>query len=128
MTIQDPRQCRFCVHFMTETDIELVNYNCDAGHFPSREDRNQYPELAPACTDFGLNQRPGSRWSQLQAITGGLASQPSPVICDGCNVRSPHEHRCHGDDAWVCGRATGQPCQCPPCAEAKSFVASLHVP
>ncbi len=21
-----------------------------------------------------------------------------PKLCDGCNVRKPHEHRCHGND------------------------------
>lgn len=27
-------------------------------------------------------------------------------ICDGCNVREPWEHRCHGE-----------PCQCEECAD-----------
>jgi len=35
-----------------------------------------------------------------------------PRICDGCNVREPWEHRCHGARAVVRGQQTGLPCQC----------------
>lgn len=34
------------------------------------------------------------------------------VICDGCNVPPPHEHRCHAHQAQVSGMPTGQACQC----------------
>jgi hypothetical protein len=36
-------------------------------------------------------------------------------LCDGCRVREPFEHRCHGDDgAWM-----GDPaCTCEECREA----------
>lgn len=37
------------------------------------------------------------------------------IICDGCNVRAPHEHRCHGENASVSGEATGKRCQCREC-------------
>lgn len=37
------------------------------------------------------------------------------LICDGCNVRWPHEHRCHGDQARVDGEPTEGPCECPDC-------------
>ena len=42
-------------------------------------------------------------------------SEPKLLICDGCNVRAPFEHRCHGDRAFVNGEATGKPCQCEDC-------------
>jgi hypothetical protein len=48
------------------------------------------------------------------------ASVPEPkpklLICDGCNVRPPFEHRCHGDRAFVRGEATGKSCQCEDCS------------
>lgn len=37
------------------------------------------------------------------------------LICDGCNVRPPWEHRCHEGNAWVRGEKTGRPCQCDEC-------------
>lgn len=39
-----------------------------------------------------------------------------PLICDGCAVASPHEHRCHGLNAHVMGENTGQSCECLACA------------
>lgn len=36
------------------------------------------------------------------------------VICDGCRVALPHEHRCHGRLARVGGEPSG-PCQCVEC-------------
>lgn len=42
------------------------------------------------------------------------------VICDGCNVRPPWEHRCHGDEAvTVGGDRIPLPCGCVECAEAR---------
>lgn len=35
----------------------------------------------------------------------------SGYLCDGCNVREPFEHRCHGDDG-------GRSCECPECVVA----------
>ncbi len=37
------------------------------------------------------------------------------TICDGCNVRPPFEHRCHGSRAVVRGEQTGEPCRCVEC-------------
>src|SRR3989344_9252547 len=38
---------------------------------------------------------------------------PSQVtICDGCKVRKPFEHRCHGSRSMVRGEQSGKPCQC----------------
>lgn len=37
------------------------------------------------------------------------------VVCDGCRVKFPFEHRCHGENAFVLGFATGKPCECPTC-------------
>jgi hypothetical protein len=36
-------------------------------------------------------------------------------LCDGCNVRPPWEHRCHGSSATVRGESTGRPCSCDEC-------------
>jgi len=40
------------------------------------------------------------------------------IICDGCNVREPFEHRCHGERSVVLGQHTNKPCECPECREA----------
>jgi len=41
-------------------------------------------------------------------LSDALAGESvAPVICDGCNVREPWEHRCHG-----------KPCECPRCRES----------
>lgn len=38
------------------------------------------------------------------------------IICDGCNVKSPHEHRCHGKDRiTVLGEPRNSACECEAC-------------
>jgi len=37
------------------------------------------------------------------------------MICDGCNVREPHEHRCHEDRCTVGGEFVEGTCECPEC-------------
>ncbi len=37
------------------------------------------------------------------------------LICDGCNVRVPFEHRCHGIRSEVNGVQTGRQCECDDC-------------
>jgi hypothetical protein len=50
-------------------------------------------------------------------------------VCDGCNVRQPWEHRCHGLDASeivVNGERVRGSCECPDCREAEAeFAASV---
>ncbi len=41
----------------------------------------------------------------------------TPVICDGCAVRPPHEHKCHVQPIMVCGERTEVKCECPLCNE-----------
>lgn len=41
-----------------------------------------------------------------------------PVICDGCNIREPFEHRCHGRNIVVRGERADRSCECRPCAFA----------
>lgn len=38
-----------------------------------------------------------------------------PVICDGCAVREPWEHKCHGTNIVVRGEHTTKNCECPRC-------------
>jgi hypothetical protein len=65
-TLELKRQCRFCEYFDTEYDIELIFFRCSKDHFPRVDDKEGYPvELAATCPDFKLNDRPGSRWSNL---------------------------------------------------------------
>ena len=40
---------------------------------------------------------------------------PNKIICDGCNVNLPHEHRCHGNRSVVRGERMDKPCQCLDC-------------
>jgi hypothetical protein len=44
---------------------------------------------------------------------------PNLVICDGCNVALPHEHRCHGENAQMAGMPVNKPCNCPICHPVK---------
>lgn len=44
------------------------------------------------------------------------------LICDGCAVWSPHEHRCHEGDAQVKGEPTGRACECPECHPAPELL------
>jgi hypothetical protein len=37
------------------------------------------------------------------------------MICDGCNVREPHEHRCHEDRCTVDGEPVEGTCACAEC-------------
>lgn len=38
-----------------------------------------------------------------------------PIICDGCNIREPFEHKCHGKNAIVRGEQTNRSCECQVC-------------
>jgi hypothetical protein len=38
-----------------------------------------------------------------------------PIICDGCNVRHPFEHRCHRTHITILGERTKLNCQCNLC-------------
>jgi len=44
-------------------------------------------------------------------------SAPTKVLCDGCNVNPPFEHRCHGRKTMIMGQATNKICQCQECRE-----------
>jgi len=64
----------------------------------------------------------------VQFISDGISrsahgGQPKAenVICDGCNVRDPWEHRCHGKEAVVREEQTYKPCECPRCKELVEF-------
>ena len=50
----------------------------------------------------------------------------APIICDGCNVKPPFEHRCHGNRSVIAGKHTGQTCECKDCHLAAG--SSLEVP
>ena len=45
------------------------------------------------------------------------------MLCDGCNVREGHEHRCHSDsgqkDMMVKGERVWATCGCEECAEVR---------
>lgn len=49
-------------------------------------------------------------------LSAEKVTDAKPIICDGCNVRHPFEHRCHGSRAMVMGRQTNRSCQCTDCA------------
>jgi hypothetical protein len=51
----------------------------------------------------------------INFLLGQIIPGTPVTICDGCMVRNPHEHRCHGARAFVRGRSTGKPCQCLDC-------------
>lgn len=52
-------------------------------------------------------------------------TETAKIICDGCNVNPPWEHRCHGDRAMVLGEQTEFPCECPECLETERTFAAL---
>lgn len=46
------------------------------------------------------------------------ATPRTPILCDGCNVREPFEHRCHGYSApriQVAGEWVNASCECEDC-------------
>lgn len=58
----------------------------------------------------------------IDAVEFLLATVVAPVICDGCNVRPPFEHRCHGQRSVVRGEQTDKKCQCPDCFVMNNLV------
>lgn len=45
------------------------------------------------------------------------------MICDGCNVHKPHEHRCHGLNTITrFGDILSTACECPGCREADEWM------
>ncbi len=65
------------------------------------------------------------------AAMGGLkkrlegGSEPE-IICDGCNVRYPHEHRCHEDRPQVRGEHVFGTCSCPDCHPSAEELAAFR--
>ena len=57
----------------------------------------------------------------LKDLLAKLSDQSNLLICDGCAVQSPFEHRCHGNMAFEHGEPTGKSCQCPDCSESFPF-------
>ena len=52
-----------------------------------------------------------------------LAKRFAMVVCDGCNVQAPFEHRCHEDRVFVNGvKKPLKTCECPVCKEAGRIV------
>jgi hypothetical protein len=48
-------------------------------------------------------------------------------ICDGCNVRPPHEHRCHEDNIMIFGeRHPGVKCRCKSCHPTEEELAAFQ--
>lgn len=68
--------------------------------------RHNPPSLTDSFTD-GFH-------AAVQWLRAALSDKPK-IICDGCNVRGVHEHRCHGDNAHVQDEPTGRPCECEDC-------------
>lgn len=69
----------------------------------------------------------GENPNGLGTVTIGIRQ----AICDGCNVRHPHEHRCHEDNIEMLGvRHPGVKCKCRSChpteEELAEFRASLE--
>lgn len=42
------------------------------------------------------------------------------ILCDGCRVQRPFEHRCHGEHSAIMGEQTGRRCECRECLEFKT--------
>lgn len=67
------------------------------------------------------NEEPGeARTSMPYKILRSRVPAAYRVICDGCNVREPWEHRCHGSNAYVSGERVGKPCECRDCIPVAS--------
>lgn len=50
----------------------------------------------------------------MRRLDFGTVLDDDSYLCDGCDVREPFEHRCHGSDgAWMDGRS----CECPECGQ-----------
>ncbi len=100
----------------------------DGGHLRVIVADDRFPQgvvvfQGPEFSEEGFRERLGDNESQTPQP---FACRPEPVICDGCNVFHPHEHRCHGENAFVHGEATGKPCECPLCFEIERCWALLE--
>ena len=51
----------------------------------------------------------------VDAIEFLMSAVVEPIICDGCNVPPPREHRCHVSKSVIRGKQTNRQCQCPGC-------------
>lgn len=50
-------------------------------------------------------------------------NQQQLMICDGCNVNKPWEHRCHGIEKIArFGDILPTACECPECREADEWM------
>jgi len=61
-------------------------------------------QIALVCSDsfkdmegYGYKALASSqKITQLESELAALEAEEENIICDGCNVREPFEHRCHG--------------------------------
>lgn len=93
-------------------------------------------ELTVVYADFGISK--GMKFGMERATQEGrpveirylpietvmaLAREYKMIICDGCNVNAPFEHRCHEHNAMIRGETTNKSCECPVCqAEKEAFL------
>ena len=59
---------------------------------------------------------------QCKKILINFEDEKMTIICDGCNVNKPWEHRCHEENAYVGGEKTNKPCECAECKELRDML------
>ena len=93
-------------------------------------------EVTVVYTDFGISRgmeygieraqkenRPVEYRHLPMDVVMNLAKRFAMVVCDGCNVQAPFEHRCHEDRVFVNGvKKPLKTCECPVCKEAGRIV------
>lgn len=73
---------------------------------------NGVPEALVAVDDLGsLSQARLDAERRRVEAENGWGGQMLERLCDGCNVNTPWEHRCHGKDV----------CDCPECRELEAM-------
>ena len=63
--IEFKQQCRFCLYFRTKYKKGIRFYRCASNRFDNVDGASGFPDLAPFCDNFTLDDRPDSRWIKL---------------------------------------------------------------
>lgn len=67
-------------------------------------------KIAKTCQILHLNVE-----SSIRFLADTYLDDKQKVICDGCRVTAPFEHRCHGERVQVAGESVAGSCQCVEC-------------
>jgi len=103
-------------------DLKLKKVEREKIEWLGRSGARYYDEQIKSLNEDNAKQskRIKELETELKQATFGKGpdTEKDLLICDGCNVRKPHEHRCHRSPITQYGVMLEKACECLECREA----------